>query len=29
MSYAALFEIIKDTYKAWKKYHLPPQLIPQ
>lgn len=28
MSYVALMEFIKDTYKAWKKYHPPPSLIP-
>ncbi len=28
MSYVELREFIKDTYKAWKKYHPPPQLIP-
>ncbi len=28
MSYVELLEFIKDTYKAWEKYHPPPALIP-
>ena len=27
MSYVELLEFIKDTYKAWKKYHPPPSLL--
>jgi hypothetical protein len=28
MSYVALYEFIQDTYKAWKKYHPPPERLP-